>query len=108
LTLPQKGVQCGYIKNHIGSGGIPITTEIGIRELKIRASEVVRAVMENRSRYVVTLRGKPAALLIPLGGDYDRGNVDEVWNRLEKLRQEISKEELEKKNTMDILLEMRR
>ena len=40
--------------------------EIGIRELKSRASEVVRAVKENRAQYVVTQRGVPAALIIPL------------------------------------------
>ena len=83
------GVQCGHIKNHIGSGGIPIATEIGIRELKTRASEVVRSVLESRSRYIVTLRGKPAALIIPVDADYDREKVDEVWNRLSDLREEV-------------------
>ncbi|MCK7481832.1 MAG: type II toxin-antitoxin system Phd/YefM family antitoxin [Candidatus Moduliflexus flocculans] len=29
-------------------------------------SEVVRAVKEERARYVITQRGKPAALIIPL------------------------------------------
>ena len=34
-----------------------MTIEIGIRELKTRASEVVRAVKEQRARYVITPRG---------------------------------------------------
>jgi prevent-host-death family protein len=108
LTFPWNAVQCGHIKNHIGSGGIPITTEIGIRELKIRASEVVRAVMENRSRYVITLRGKPAALLIPIDADYDREKVSEVWNRLQDLRDEVGKGKQGQKNSLEIIKEMRR
>ena len=40
--------------------------EIGIRELKARASEVVRAVKERRARYIITQRGKPAIILLPL------------------------------------------
>ena len=40
--------------------------EIGIRELKARASDVVRAVKEQRARYVVTQRGKPVAAIIPM------------------------------------------
>lgn len=39
--------------------------EIGIRELKSQASEIVRAVREERAEYVVTLRGKPVAMIVP-------------------------------------------
>jgi prevent-host-death family protein len=89
-------------------GRNPIATEIGIRELKIRASEVVRAVKENRSRYVITLRGKPAALLIPIDADYDRDKVNEVWNRLHNLREEVGKGKHNQINSLDIIEEMRK
>lgn len=41
--------------------------EIGIRELKRQASEIVRAIREEGAAYVVTLRGKPVAMLVPYG-----------------------------------------
>jgi len=40
--------------------------EIGVRELKVKASEIVRSVRQRRARYVITYRGWPIALLSPL------------------------------------------
>ncbi len=40
--------------------------EIGVRELKTNASEIIREVRERRARYTVTYRGRPVGLLIPL------------------------------------------
>ncbi len=85
-----------------------MTEEIGIRELKIHASEVVRKVKENRTRYVITQRGKPAALIIPLDAEIDRVKADEVWERLEKLGEEIGKGWQSDKSAVEILSEMRR
>ena len=85
-----------------------MTEEIGIRELKTRASEVVRKVKEKRARYVITQRGKPAALLIPLDAEIDRARADQVWERLEKLREEIGKGWQSEKSAVEILSEMRR
>lgn len=85
------------------------TKEIGIRELKIRASEVVRAVKEKRARYVVTQRGKPAALIIPLdAAPPEKPTDDEVWERLMKLRDELGKGWQSEKSAVEILSEMRR
>lgn len=39
---------------------------IGVRELKNRASEVLRDVEERGSAIVVTHRGRPTALLLPI------------------------------------------
>lgn len=82
--------------------------EIGIRELKTRASEVVRAVKEKRARYVITRRGKPAALLIPMDAEIQERDDDEVWERLEKLGREIAKGWQSNKSAVEILSEMRR
>lgn len=84
------------------------TEEIGIRELKSRASEVVRAVKEKRARYIITQRGKPAALIIPLDADPNPEKGDEVWERLEKLREELGKGWQSEKSSVEILSEMRR
>ena len=82
--------------------------EIGIRELKTRASEVVRAVKEKRARYVVTRRGVPAALIIPLDAVVAKPSDDEVWERLLKIGEELSKGWQSEKSAVEILSEMRR
>jgi prevent-host-death family protein len=40
--------------------------QVGVRELKTSASEIIRRVRDQRARYVVTYRGKPVGLLLPL------------------------------------------
>jgi prevent-host-death family protein len=86
----------------------PKTEEIGIRELKSRASEVVRAVKERRARYVITQRGKPAALIIPLDAAPPQKEANEVWERLLELGEEIGKGWQSEKSAVEILSEMRR
>lgn len=38
---------------------------VGVRELKNRATQIVRAVREEGAQYVVTVNGQPAAVLRP-------------------------------------------
>jgi prevent-host-death family protein len=85
-----------------------MTEEIGIRELKKRVSEVVRAVKEKRARYVITQRGKPAALIIPLDAEPPTDKGDEVWENLMKIRDELGKGWQSEKSAVEILSEMRR
>ncbi|MEW5938839.1 MAG: type II toxin-antitoxin system Phd/YefM family antitoxin [Chloroflexota bacterium] len=85
-----------------------MTEEIGIRELKTRASEVVRAVKETRARYVITQHGKPAALIIPIDAEIKKKEVDEAWARLAKIREKLGKGRQSKKSALQILSEMRR
>lgn len=40
--------------------------EIGIRQLKNEASEILRAVREKGTEYVITYRGQPVAVLRPV------------------------------------------
>lgn len=82
--------------------------EIGIRELKARTSDVVRAVKEQRTRYVVTQRGEPVALIIPLDAMPNNTSDDEVWENLIKIGEEISKSWQSEKSAVEILSEMRR
>jgi prevent-host-death family protein len=86
----------------------PRIEEIGIRELKSRASEVVRAVKEERARYVITQRGKPAAIIVPLDAAPPSKSADEVWERLQQLGEEIGKGWQSEKSAVEILTEMRR
>lgn len=86
----------------------PKTEEIGIRELKSRASEVVRSVKEKRARYVITQRGKPAAIIVPLDAVPPKKSDDEAWERLMKIREELGKGWQSEKSAAEILSEMRR
>ena len=82
--------------------------EIGIRELKARVSDVVRAVKEQRARYVVTQRGKPVAVIIPMDAILPEKKDDESWDKLMEIRKRLGKGNKNKKNSVDILSEMRR
>jgi len=86
----------------------PRTEEIGIRELKSRASEVVRAVKEERTRYVITQRGVAAAIIVPLDAAPPEKPADEVWERLMKIGKELGKGWQSEKSAVEILSEMRR
>lgn len=83
--------------------------DIGVRELKIHASEIVRKVNEKGMRYVVTLRGRPVAVIIPV--DQVPSKTDEVnsaWDELTRLGQLISQGWQSSKTSTEILNEMRR
>jgi prevent-host-death family protein len=62
---------------------VKMPEKIGIRELKNQTSRVLRAVHEEMAEYIVTLHGKPIAVLRPL-------NEDEI----ERLHQEGVEEKL--------------
>jgi prevent-host-death family protein len=86
--------------------------DIGVRELKTRASEIVRNVREQRARYVVTYRGQPVGLLTPL----DRAPADlalpedesAAWDELTRLGEEIGRGWTSSLTGAEILSEMRR
>jgi len=63
---------------------VSVVPRIGVRELKVRASEVLRDVRDNRARYVVTHRGEPVGLIVPYspGEAAGRPAPDESWARL--------------------------
>jgi prevent-host-death family protein len=42
---------------------------IGVRELRENTAEVLRRVREKLAEYVVTLHGRPTALLLPVDAD---------------------------------------
>ena len=86
----------------------PRTEEIGIRELKSRTSEVVRAVKEERARYVVTQRGKPVAAIIPMDAMLPERKEDDGWEKLLAIRARLAKDKSKKKSSLEILSEMRR
>lgn len=82
--------------------------EIGIRELKARASDVVRAVKEQRARYVITQRGVPVAVIVPMDAVPPEKKTDEALQKMLVLRQKLGKNIRSKKKSVEILSEMRR
>ena len=82
--------------------------QIGVRELKARASDVMRAVKDQRARYIVTQRGVPVAFIVPIDAALPEKYADEAWDRLMEIRTKLGKGKQNKKSSVDILSEMRR
>lgn len=88
-------------------------SEIGVRELKTRASEIVRAVRERRARYLVTYRGRPVGVLLPIG-DVEQGEPASeersraAWKELVALGQKLGEGWQSEMTGVEILSEMRR
>jgi len=88
--------------------------DVGVRELKTRASEIVRDVRDHRARYTITYRGRPVGVLLPLeeapqaealpGGE--RGTT--VWEELSELGEEIGREWRLPSTSVELLSQMRR
>jgi prevent-host-death family protein len=84
--------------------------EIGVRELKARASEIVHEVKEHRARYTITRRGRPVALLIPVEDAEVAPPVQghEAWEEFLRLGEEISRNWQVPQSAVELLSEMRR
>jgi prevent-host-death family protein len=85
--------------------------EIGVRELKIKASEIMRSVRKRRARYIITYRGRPVGLLSPLEDQgQSRATLGEsaAWDELTRLGKEIGRGWPTGVSSADVLSEMRR
>ncbi len=85
--------------------------KIGVHELKIKTSEIMRNVRQRRVSYIITYRGQPACLLSPLE-DQNRSqaalNESAAWDELARLGQEIGRGWPAGTNGADVLSKMRR
>lgn len=88
--------------------------QIGIRDLKIHASEVMRRVRDERTRYIITYRGQPVGVLLPLpetGVEEQLLNETPAihpWDELIALGQEIGAGWQSNQSSAEILSGMRR
>ena len=85
--------------------------EIGVRELKVKASEIMRNVRMRRARYIITYRGRPVGLLSPLEDqEPSRATYGEpdAWDELTRLGKEIGRGWPAGVSSADVLSEMRR
>ncbi len=82
--------------------------EIGIRELKTRASEILRDVRDHRAQYVITFRGRPVGVLQPIA-EPEPGTSDRAaWDDLFELSEEIGRGWSSPRTTGELLSDMRR
>jgi prevent-host-death family protein len=64
--------------------------EIGIREFKQRANEILRQVREEHESFSVTYRGKVVAKLVPVVEPSEEQEVaSAIWTRMDDLTREI-------------------
>jgi prevent-host-death family protein len=89
---------------------VTIMPQIGLRELKTHASEILRDVQDNRARYVVTKRGIPQAIIIPYAPaeETDHASREESWNRLVSNLHEVSEAWTSPLTAEEIIRDMRR
>ena len=85
---------------------------IGVRELKNHTSRVIRAVREELSEYVVTLRGEPVAVLRPLTEDETQRlrqvELDAAMDELRALADEVASAWTSDKSGVELVQEQRR
>ena len=79
-----------------------------MRELKARASDVIRMVKTKRARYIVTQRGVAVAVISPMDSILPEKSADDSWNKLMEIRVRIGKGKQNKKSAVELLSEMRR
>ncbi len=81
---------------------------IGVRELKTKASEILRNVRERKARYLVTYHGRSIAALIPLD-ELEAAEPDEAaWEELIRLGEKIGRSWKAEASSAELLEEMRR
>lgn len=86
--------------------------KIGVRELKNQASQIVRSVREEMAEYVITLHGKPVAMLRPITNEDEQAlrrlELAAFLAEADRLAQEISVDWQSEKTAVELLEEQRR
>ena len=89
-----------------------MAARIGVRDLKNRASELVREIHEEQAEYIITLRGEPVAVLRPLQKDDEQARLqaetDDAFAKMEALAERITRAWRSPKSALELLEEQRR
>ena len=65
--------------------------EVGIREFKQRANEILRRVREVKETFSITYRGKVVARLVPADETTtNRARASAIWTQMDELAREIA------------------
>jgi prevent-host-death family protein len=89
---------------------------IGVRELRERASEVLRQVREEKVEYVITYQGRPIAMLMPVQAEMIEAAMVQAgkqsltggWETYAQLAEELRQAWPTDQNTQQLLDEIRR
>lgn len=63
--------------------------EVGVRQLKEQAGDIIRRVRENKETIIITHRGNPVAKLVPIEGM--TAEAAAVWAEMDRLAEEITR-----------------
>jgi prevent-host-death family protein len=89
-----------------------VPTTIGVRELKNQASRVVRAVREEMAEYVITVQGRPVAVLRPFTDDdaqrLRQPEIDRTVEEMKALAQQVGEAWKSSKSGVELVEEGRR
>ena len=92
--------------------GADMSREIGIRELKNQASQVVRSVHEEMVEYVVTVRGKPVAVLRPFTEEdaeqWRQAEVRDAMAEMKSLAERVAEAWTSSQSGVELVEEQRR
>ena len=87
-------------------------TTIGVRELKNQASRVVRAVREEMAEYVITVQGRPVAVLRPFTDEdtqkLRQAETEDTMQEMKALAQQVAAAWTSPKNGVELIAEQRR
>lgn len=92
--------------------------QVGIRELKNDASEIIRAVREEQAEYIVTYHGQPVAVILPVVEAQRTTQTeqllaasrpdDDFWAEWDALGAEIDAQWTSEKTGVELVSEQRR
>jgi prevent-host-death family protein len=81
---------------------------IGVRYLKAHASAIIRRVREKRERYILSNRGEPVAVLMPVDTPRVEAGGDEAWDEWERLANEAGRKWKLDMEPVELIASMRR
>jgi prevent-host-death family protein len=87
-------------------------TTIGVRELRNKASSVIRTVREDMVEYIVTVHGEPVAVLRPITEDETKRlrqlQMEEALAEMKSLAAEVGEAWSSEKSGAELVSEQRR
>jgi prevent-host-death family protein len=85
---------------------------IGVRELKNQATRIVRAIREEMAEYIITVQGKPVAVLRPYTAEDEQqlrqAEIEETLVAMKQLAQEVAAAWTSPKSGVELIDEQRR
>jgi prevent-host-death family protein len=86
--------------------------QVGVRELKNRATQIVRAVREAHEEYIITVAGEPVAVLRPVTQEEiatakDR-DLEEWWRKWDEVAGKIAASRQNERTAQELVSEQRR